>query len=292
MEQNHINQFYDKEEYNNIKDNQPTSEKKDKQKNFEETKKTRITTLENTNSSQLLGKKIKRGKLFEINKNISISKNVFYDNDQILNQNLESKQNYIIQEELSILENLSVNHTCINPNKDKNNFSKIIPRLSNFSLKKNEKREKAIIQCGIMFLRSYFGLLDYRCQRHDYSLKSPNYEDIFIKNINDMKKFINRDIRDILSIENPINKKVIYDMIYKKKDDIFEALVILSFKEGYNSFIQNNRSIKINKYEFHLSHYSTFNDCIKEKKLPIIEELDEYEVEIIAKNLIKEIEEK
>lgn len=154
---------------------------------------------------------------------------------------------------------------------------------------KKEKKENIRNQCAKMFFKKFYKLLNHRCKRYKYSLTKINFQKIFGNSIRENRAFIKRAIRTILSIKNSNNQRVIYKMIHKKKDRIFEALVKLRYKEAYNLFIQNYHFIKIKNYEFHLSHYLTLNECINEKKLTK-GKLFNNDFENIAKKLIIDIE--
>lgn len=296
--------FYDTEEYNGMENSQPTCQKQNSPKNLEETKTN--TTFAPTDSSTQLGKRIQKAKSGKEIKGAKFGKKnnrvKSKQEKEVFSIEIESEspedfgnlvqysnpqQNFDTQEEISIPGDLSVNQKCLSTEKNKNDSTK--KTLDDSSSKKITKKDSMRIQSGTMFFRSYFGLLDKRCKRHNYSLKRINFEKNFGYSISKNRAFIKRSIKNILSFNSSTNRIIIYNMIYKVKDRVFEELVKLRFKEAYNLFIKNSHFIKINEANFHLSHYQTLNECLEKKKLSKKKILTNEFIET-AKNLISIIE--
>ena len=214
-------------------------------------------------------KEIKYQGIFKIKKDIDIDLNVIPDSADSKNcaDVLENENQFT-----SLLENKaekekgstsdSQNHEKITPKYELNIIETITTSPTKYS--KLTKDKQRIRVCR-MAMNSIYKYLDYRCQSKGLNLKKVNVAELF-GNSKKQRWFLTRKIK-ILFASNPLNKKVIIQMI--KKDLIFKKIVEQEFEDFYKKyFVINNRHLLIGRdrdnkeITIFLTHFHTFENCL------------------------------
>lgn len=145
-----------------------------------------------------------------------------------------------------------------------------------FTTKDEEREDNLIDKCWRTFFTTIISLCNILCGKHNLILKKTNFKQIFGCSFEQNKAFLqlklykyftyNTAYKDNKNHEETgtYNAKIIKTMI--QKDEAFKAIMKCKIEYLFQQYINNDRNITIDNYEYNFPDFKTLEDVIKEKR--------------------------